>query len=106
MAMLEKTFQKKVKTFLESLPNSWCYKSNDIGTRGIPDYVVCISGHFIALELKATLDKKSKSRKLQEYNLNKINKIGGYGFFCAPENWEGLKEVLLNLSQKRETHEG
>ena len=104
--MLEKTFQKKVKTFLESLPNSWCYKSNDIGTRGIPDYVVCISGHFIALELKATLDKKSKSRKLQEYNLNKINKIGGYGFFCAPENWEGLKEILLSLATEGEKNAG
>lgn len=98
--MSEKNFQKRVKDFLETIPRAWFYKSNDMGTRGIPDYIVCINGKFVALELKSRLHKKSRSRGLQEFNINRINKYSGFGFIVAPENWDEIKENLITLACK------
>ena len=99
--MLEKQFQKRVKDFLDILPNSWFFQTVERSQRGIPDIVGHINGHFFALELKRSIKTKSGSRKLQEYNIAKIDRTGAYGMVVAPENWDLVQSVLIVFSRGR-----
>ncbi len=66
--------------------------------RGVPDYLICINGIFIALELKRSVKEKTKGT-LQELNILKIRRAGGLAFFTYPENWDKTKEMLIALSK-------
>lgn len=55
---------------------------------GIPDFLGCINGQFVALELKK--DNTSPPSALQAYILEKIRKAGGMAFVVSPENWEEI----------------
>ena len=50
----------------------------------------------MALELKRSIDEKMEGT-LQEHNLKKVIKAGGYGSFVYPENFEKVKEDLIKL---------
>lgn len=62
---------------------------------GDPDYVLCINGKFVALELKS---ESGKLAKLQKYRLDQVKASGGWAFAVWPEDWESVYEQLLNLS--------
>ena len=51
----------------------------------------------MALELKR--DSKSKASRLQQYNLEIINKAGGLGLVVNPDNWVKVLGVLKKLSE-------
>lgn len=59
--------------------------------------ILCVSGIFIALELKR--DTKSKATRLQQYTLDLINNAGGLALVVSPENWDKVFEVLNTLSK-------
>lgn len=61
-------------------------------TVGVPDILGTIRGRMVALELKASSDKKAT--KIQKYVLNKIDRAGGVTFVVHPDNWG---EVLVFL---------
>ena len=62
----------------------------------MPDYLCCIRGNFVALELKRSENEKMEGT-LQEYNLVRISKAGGYAIFVYPENFDRVKEELLKM---------
>lgn len=93
---LEKTFQMRVNRDLKKLKNTWFYKASDRVKNGIPDIIACVSGHFVALELKR--GEGFKATPLQEYTLEQIRKADGKACVCYPENWDAIFEVLLVLS--------
>jgi hypothetical protein len=70
---------------------------------GTPDYFGCVAGWFVALEQKGTA--KDKLTKLQELNLHKVNKAGGFGLRCDPENWTKVKSFLETLNTMEKTKE-
>ncbi len=65
--------------------------------RGTPDFLLCIHGHFVALELKAT--PKDKPSELQKYNLENITKAKGLALIVHPENWETVYSYLQKLAE-------
>lgn len=72
--------------------------------RGVPDFLICMNGMFVALELKKSVTEVGKpSALLQEHNLNKINSARGIGIFVYPENWEKVKDTLIVLSKGDES---
>lgn len=85
------------------LPNSWFFKTSQRQTRGIPDFIMCVNGFFVAMELKATakegLKAATNAMSLQAHFLSQIQKAGGMGIFVYPENWP---LVFDNLQKRAE----
>lgn len=91
---LETKFRiSKVTPFLKGLTNSTYFPIQQMSMVGHPDFMGCVRGTFVGLELKS-LD--GRLGKLQEYNLKKIEDTGGIAIVADPNNWE---EAAHNLSQ-------
>ena len=87
----ETRFKIKVMKQLKSIPNLWVVKVAQKAVRGTPDLLICCKGRFVAWELKTG----TSTTKLQEYNLDLINKAGGIARVITPDNLEkGLQELL------------
>lgn len=63
---------------------------------GTPDYILCVRGLFIALELKSEIGVVSR---LQDRKLKKIARAGGMGFVVRPSNWEPIRQYLENRAK-------
>ena len=92
----EKSFENKVKTFLGE-QGCWFVKtwSNGIQRQGIPDLLICCNGYFIGAELKAEHGRPSA---LQIWNVNEINKSGGFGMILYPDDFEKFKDFIRALN--------
>ena len=87
----ETRFTAVVKQRLNIIPNSWWVKIQLVALRGIPDFLGCMRGKFVALELKVG---NNKPTMLQAFVIKKIQEAGGYAKVVTPEN---LEEVLKEL---------
>lgn len=92
----EKTFENEIKKFLNKLPNTWYFKvwSGPYSKSGIPDIIACINGHFVALEVKA---ENGRASELQKRNIRLINECKGQAYIVYPNDFETLKERLVEL---------
>jgi pantoate kinase len=59
------------------------------GNSGVPDFLVCLNGEFLAIEAKAG---KGIPTALQEKNLRDIKVSGGYAWVVNEENLDEFKE--------------
>lgn len=94
----ETVFKERIQPRLKALPNSWWEKIQQVVIRGTPDIIGCVSGVFVALELK--MSEKAPIEPLQIHKLRKIEKAGGMAFIVYPENWEDVYmqlEILANM---------
>lgn len=92
----ETIFKNKIRPKLEALPNTWVCKIQQVGIRGDPDFVLCVNGIFVALELKK--DAKEKADPLQLHKLEKIKNAGGWAFVVHPKNWLEIYAALKKLA--------
>ena len=90
----ETVFRVRVTKFLKTLNNAAYFPIQQVAIRGTPDFLLCVKGHFIALELKR--DDKQGVKGLQAYNRTWIMRCGGDHFVVTPENWEMMK-IFLTL---------
>ena len=96
---------RTVKPFLERLPRCWIAPVQSRTQIGLPDLLVCLNGFFLAIEIKKCAeeaDRRSSTRRLQEWNTNAINYCGGVALTVYPENWETVKLLLKQLAERRE----
>ena len=88
----EALVKKRIRKILE---DSKAYFAMPIGTgygnSGVPDFLVCHQGSFIAIEAKAG---KGKTTALQESHLAKIRDAGGIAIVINEENIHALKGIL------------
>jgi len=61
------------------------------GNSGVPDFLCCVNGKFVAIEAKAG---KGQATALQLKNLSEINKAGGYTCIINETNLDYLKNVI------------
>lgn len=54
--------------------------------------MLCVSGKFIAVELKK--DEESEPTQLQLYTLDRIKLCGGLGLVAYPENWDLIYKLI------------
>lgn len=95
----ESLFKEKVRRDLVALGGPiWICKTQQVSIRGTPDFLICMNGHFVALELKK--DPKAKVSALQEYNIDEICLAHGFGFIVLPENWAGILKFLETLMER------
>lgn len=63
------------------------------GRSGIPDFVCCHKGQFLAIEAKAPGGKVSA---LQRVEIDNINRHGGNAFIVASDESIGLLDEMLS----------
>ena len=90
------TPEVKVKKMIKKmLDDAGAYYAMPIGTgygnSGVPDFLICSGGRFIAVEAKAG---DNKPTALQESHLQKIRAKGGIALVINENNLVDLKEVL------------
>jgi pantoate kinase len=66
------------------------------GNSGVPDFLCCVNGKFVAIEAKAG---KGVATALQLKNLSEINKAGGYTCIINETNLDYLKNVIAECNQ-------
>lgn len=92
----ETTFRKQqVIPFLRSLKYTWFEPIQQVSIGGSPDFILCVCGIFVALELKSEGGKVSA---LQRHKLQMIEKAQGAAIVATPANWPKVKEWLTNLN--------
>lgn len=100
----ETKFKKRIRPLLDSLDRSWWVKTQMVALLGIPDFLGCVNGHFVALELKRG-DRGSRyaneATKLQAWVLQKIKAAGGFVFVVTPENWDEIYPLLQQISKNK-----
>lgn len=79
----ETKFKEKILVRLREIPNSWVVKVQQVAIRGTPDILMCVNGHFVAIELKTD---DGEADELQIYTLDRIRKAGGHTFVMTPRN--------------------
>lgn len=91
----ETVFKIRVAKDLSKIPNCWFFKTQERTLRGIPDFILCLNGHFIAIELKVG---KNQVTVLQDFILKQVAKSNGLGFVVYPNNWGPTYATLQALS--------
>lgn len=90
----ETKFKERIQPKLRALPRTWCKKIQLVGLRGVPDFLLCVNGVFVAIELKVD----SPLEELQKWNLEEIRKAGGVGLVVTPDNWDLAYDFLKTLA--------
>lgn len=89
----EKTFENKIKKFLKD-HGCWYIKywSGAAYTKsGIPDFLICVNGFFMGVEVKAP---NGKPTELQLFQLEKIRESGGVAILLYPKHFEDFKTFV------------
>ena len=95
----EADVKKRVKQILKEL-GAWWYMPvpSGYGVQGIPDFIVCYKGLFVAIETKYG---KNKPTKWQDIRLDEIAKHQGLALVINEENVEGLAEIMETDAEVR-----
>lgn len=99
----ETRFKNRIRPKLEALPNSYWVKIDQVSQRGVPDFMGCLRGQMVLMELKAS--EKQKPTRIQEWHLQKAANAGALAFIVNPENWESTYELLQDIASGGEISE-
>jgi Holliday junction resolvase len=93
MAMTpEAKVKKRIKETLDSMGAYFIQPiGTGFGSNGAPDIVACYKGLFIGVEAKAG---KGKTTALQEFNLKRIEGMGGLALVINEANVSQLRELI------------
>jgi Holliday junction resolvase len=88
----EKNFENKIKKFLKDR-GCWYVKyfANRNTRAGVPDILACVSGRFVAIEVKA---ENGKPTELQKWNVEQIKNSGGIALILYPADWERFVAII------------
>lgn len=98
---MAQTPEAKVKAKIKAiLKEHGVYYAMPIGTgygnSGVPDFLCCVNGQFLAIEAKAG---KNQATALQLKNLQEIRRAGGFGIVVNEENIPVLEERIRTMSR-------
>ena len=96
----EAKVKAKIKTILKEHNIYYAMPiGSGYGNAGVPDFLCCVNGYFVAIEAKAG---KGQATALQLKNLGQINKAGGYTCIINETNLDYLKEVIIECRRAAE----
>lgn len=97
--MKEQAIQASIKNYLEKEHNAYVVKVISASKAGVPDLIACISGRFVAFEVKTPNTYANVSR-LQLHNLSSIRKSKGEAFVvCSVKE---VKEIIRKVIHVKE----
>jgi Holliday junction resolvase len=85
-AKVKKILEKHGDRVYYAMPVAGLY-----GKAGVPDFLICFYGKFIAIECKAG---RGKTTALQDKNLDQINTAGGIAIVVNEANLDTLPDLL------------
>lgn len=93
------TPESKVKAKIKAILAEYgAYYAMPIGTMygnsGVPDFLCCLNGKFIAIEAKAG---RGRTTALQDKQLGQIRKCGGYAIVVSEANLDELTQLLRDI---------
>jgi len=92
----EAKVKKKVRTVLEKCGAYYAMPvTGGYGASGVPDFLICIKGRFIAVEAKAGTNKPTA---LQVSNMKRIEDAGGLAIVINEHNVDQLETILRGMS--------
>lgn len=91
----ETRFKERIRTHLESIPNSFWFKTQQKALRGIPDFIGVVNGFYVAIELKVG---NNELEPLQRWTLSQMAKAGGHTFEMNPGNLEAVLKQVQKLN--------
>ena len=99
---MAQTPEAKVKAKIKALLKKYgVYYAMPIGTgygnAGVPDFLCCAGGHFLAIEAKAN---GGKPTALQLKNINEINTCGGTAIVVDETGLTMLEAILKAKTEK------
>lgn len=94
----ETKLKEKIRPLLDAISRSWWVKTSFFSIRGIPDFLGCVNGHFVAIELKKEHAKPDPSREvLQRWVCSRIRDAGGMAFDRVDDS--NYLEVIWMISE-------
>jgi len=96
------TPESKVKAKIKAiLAKHGVYYAMPIGTMygnsGVPDFLCCVAGRFLAVEAKAG---KGRTTALQDKHIEQINKLGGTALTINEHNLPLLEQTITELQTR------
>lgn len=93
---------KKITPWLKE-NNFWYMKVQNTGPyvsrKGVADYILCINGMFICMEIKRE-DNEQTGHQKNEKTL--VREAGGVYLLVKPSDWAATKATLLHCKNNRE----
>ena len=94
----EAKVKAKIKTILKEHNIYYAMPiGSGYGNAGVPDFLCCVNGYFVAIEAKAG---KGVATTLQLKNLEQINKAGGYTCIINETNLDYLRQVIAECKER------
>ena len=91
--------KKRIKQVLMDLGAWYCMPmGTGYGNSGVPDFICCIQGTFVAIEAKAG---KNTTTALQDREIRRINDAGGLALVVREEGLDTLAKDLTALVRGR-----
>lgn len=95
MATPEKAVKAKVKGVLTSEGVYYFMPpANGYGRTGIPDFIACVNGYFLAIETKANGNKPTP---LQIREIESIRRSNGVAVVVDENNWDMLPNLIRKI---------
>lgn len=92
----EAKVKKKIRAVLEKCGAYYAMPvTGGYGASGVPDFLICIKGRFIAVEAKAGTNKPTA---LQVSNMKRIEGAGGLAIVINEHNVDQLETILRGIS--------
>lgn len=95
----ETAFKDKCADWLKRQSHVWFFKvfGNGIQAGGIPDFIICYRGRFVAIELKRP-DGQGRLEKRQEAQLRRICEAGGVAVVI--DSFDDFKRVFETIDKE------
>lgn len=94
-ATAEKKVKDKVKAVLESEGVYYFMPpANGYGRSGVPDFVACVNGLFLAIETKANGNKPTA---LQIREIETIRRNSGVAVVVDETNWDMVRDLIRKM---------
>lgn len=91
----EALVKKQIRKILDTTATYYAMPiGTGYGNSGVPDFLCCRNGHFLAIEAKAG---KGKTTALQDAHLERIKKAGGTAVVINEQNIKELPDMLDKL---------
>jgi pantoate kinase len=91
----EALVKKRIRKILDTTATYYAMPiGTGYGNSGVPDFICCSNGHFLAIEAKAG---KGKTTALQDAHIERIQKAGGTAVIINEQNIDTLPALLGSM---------
>lgn len=91
----EALVKKRIRKILDTTATYYAMPiGTGYGNSGVPDFICCSNGHFLAIEAKAG---KGKTTALQNAHIERIQQAGGTAVIINEQNIDTLPALLGSM---------